>query len=57
LKKPKSWLYDTLAREILDSGKGVTSKMPEAMALQKGNGISISNASRGTNLHMCHRSP
>ena len=34
-KKPKAPLNDTLAREILDSGKGATAKTPEAVALEK----------------------
>jgi len=34
-KKAKSPLNDTLAREILDSGKGATAKTPEAIVLEK----------------------
>jgi len=34
-KKPKAPLNNTLAREILDSGKGATAKAPEAVALEK----------------------
>jgi len=34
-KKAKSLLNNTLAREILDSGKDATAKMPEAIVLEK----------------------
>jgi len=39
-KKPKAPLSETLAKEIIESGKGPLSKSPEAMALQNEMGFS-----------------